>query len=215
MTYQYQVLATASPRRFRHYRLPDRRHRPQWQPKCLSIQPEGRYRCAPGLQQPRRPAQRSGFLYHFLPVQSGLPSPRERRCPKESHTVCLRLEQPRSPPPGRPPLQDPVCRSVAGGDQLTVETTYTYEPVYDGLHTMTEPRGNDPSYVPPNGGPIPRPATRPSTLTTTRKRPISPAWARSWGSAPPRRRNCSPRRASRWASAISMATARRTASRAT
>ncbi len=39
-----------------------------------------------------------------------------------------------------------------GGDQSTIETTYTYEPFYDEIHTMTEARGNDPNYVPPNGG---------------------------------------------------------------
>ncbi|MEA3204298.1 MAG: hypothetical protein QOI63_1978 [Thermoplasmata archaeon] len=31
-------------------------------------------------------------------------------------------------------------------------TTYTYEPVYQRLRSQTSPLGNDPSYVPPNGG---------------------------------------------------------------
>jgi RHS repeat-associated protein len=39
-----------------------------------------------------------------------------------------------------------------GGDQTAITTTYTYEPIYNQVHTMTEPRGNDPSYVPQNGG---------------------------------------------------------------
>jgi RHS repeat-associated protein len=39
-----------------------------------------------------------------------------------------------------------------GGDQSTITTTYTYEPIDDQIHTVTEARGNDPSYVPPNGG---------------------------------------------------------------
>jgi YD repeat-containing protein len=40
-----------------------------------------------------------------------------------------------------------------GGDQTAITTTYTYEPIYNHVQTMTEPRGNDPSYVPQNGGP--------------------------------------------------------------
>jgi RHS repeat-associated protein len=43
--------------------------------------------------------------------------------------------------------------STRGGDQSTIQTTYTYEPIYNQVHTMTEARGNDPSYVPQNGGP--------------------------------------------------------------
>lgn len=39
-----------------------------------------------------------------------------------------------------------------GGDQAELRTTYTYEPIYNQVRTMTEPRGNDPSYVPQNGG---------------------------------------------------------------
>jgi RHS repeat-associated protein len=42
-----------------------------------------------------------------------------------------------------------------GGDQSAahpITTTYTYEPIYNQVHTMTEPRGNDPTYVPQNGG---------------------------------------------------------------
>ena len=39
-----------------------------------------------------------------------------------------------------------------GGDQTAIQTTYTYEPIYNQIHSMTEPRGNDPSYVPQNGG---------------------------------------------------------------
>jgi RHS repeat-associated protein len=42
--------------------------------------------------------------------------------------------------------------AARGGDQSSITTTYTYEPIYDQVHTMTEPRGNDPSYVPQNGG---------------------------------------------------------------
>ncbi len=48
-----------------------------------------------------------------------------------------------------------------GGDQLTIETTYTYEPIDDQVHSMTEARGNDPGYVPPNGG-----ANSPARYTT-------------------------------------------------
>jgi RHS repeat-associated protein len=42
--------------------------------------------------------------------------------------------------------------AARGGDQTSITTTYTYEPIYNQVHTMTEARGNDPSYVPPNGG---------------------------------------------------------------
>ena len=42
--------------------------------------------------------------------------------------------------------------AARGGDQSAITTTYTYEPIYNQVHTMTEPRGNDPSYVPQNGG---------------------------------------------------------------
>jgi RHS repeat-associated protein len=42
--------------------------------------------------------------------------------------------------------------TARGGDQSTITSTYTYEPIYDQIHSMTEARGNDPSYVPPNGG---------------------------------------------------------------
>ena len=42
--------------------------------------------------------------------------------------------------------------AARGGDQSSITTTYTYEPIYQHVHTVTDPRGNDPSYVPQNGG---------------------------------------------------------------
>ena len=39
-----------------------------------------------------------------------------------------------------------------GGDQPEIVTGYTYEPIYNQLESVTEARGNDPSYVPQNGG---------------------------------------------------------------
>ncbi|MBV7332818.1 hypothetical protein KFU94_32240 [Chloroflexi bacterium TSY] len=39
-----------------------------------------------------------------------------------------------------------------GGDQAAITTTWTYEPIYNQVRTMTEPRGNDATYVPQNGG---------------------------------------------------------------
>ena len=42
--------------------------------------------------------------------------------------------------------------AARGGDQSAITTTYTYKPIYNQVHTMTKPRGNDPSYVPQNGG---------------------------------------------------------------
>ncbi|MHC4715706.1 MAG: DUF6531 domain-containing protein, partial [Planctomycetota bacterium] len=48
------------------------------------------------------------------------------------------------------------------GDQLELLGTYTYEPIYNQLRTETDPRGNDPGHVPPNGGP-----NAPGRYTTT------------------------------------------------
>ena len=42
--------------------------------------------------------------------------------------------------------------TTRGGDQGFITTTYTYEPAFNHIATMTEPRGNDPSFVPQNGG---------------------------------------------------------------
>ena len=39
-----------------------------------------------------------------------------------------------------------------GGDQNTITTSATWEPIYNQVRTSTEARGNDPAYVPPNGG---------------------------------------------------------------
>ena len=52
--------------------------------------------------------------------------------------------------------------AARGGDQTAITTTYTYEPIYNQVLTTTEPRGNDPSYVPQNGG-----ANSASRYTTT------------------------------------------------
>ncbi|MFO0795348.1 MAG: RHS repeat-associated core domain-containing protein, partial [Candidatus Brocadiaceae bacterium] len=49
-----------------------------------------------------------------------------------------------------------------GGDQPQVLPVYTYEPVYNHVRTMTDPRGIDPGYVPPNGG-----SNSPGRYTTT------------------------------------------------
>jgi RHS repeat-associated protein len=42
--------------------------------------------------------------------------------------------------------------AARGGDQSFITTTYTYEPIFNHVATMTEPRGNDPAYIPQNGG---------------------------------------------------------------
>jgi RHS repeat-associated protein len=42
--------------------------------------------------------------------------------------------------------------SKRGGDQAFIQSSTTYEPVYDQVRTVIEARGNDPSYVPQNGG---------------------------------------------------------------
>ena len=49
-------------------------------------------------------------------------------------------------------LQQTETPGSRGGDQTFITTTYTYEPIYNHIATVTEPRGNDPSYVPQNGG---------------------------------------------------------------
>lgn len=38
-----------------------------------------------------------------------------------------------------------------GGDQTEIKTTFTYEPIYNQRRTVTDPRGNDPTFVPPIG----------------------------------------------------------------
>src|SRR5204863_113762 len=48
--------------------------------------------------------------------------------------------------------QTRVPDATRGGDQTAITTTYSYEAVFNHIVTMTEPRGNDPSYVPQNGG---------------------------------------------------------------
>jgi RHS repeat-associated protein len=40
-----------------------------------------------------------------------------------------------------------------GGDQEAITTSFTYEPIYNRIRTVTEARGHDPGYSPPNGGP--------------------------------------------------------------
>jgi RHS repeat-associated protein len=42
--------------------------------------------------------------------------------------------------------------ATRGGDQATITTARTYEPIYNQVHTMTEARGNDHTYIPQNGG---------------------------------------------------------------
>jgi len=39
-----------------------------------------------------------------------------------------------------------------GGDQERIVLSRTYEPIYNQLRRVTEPRGNDPDYIPQNGG---------------------------------------------------------------
>ena len=48
------------------------------------------------------------------------------------------------------------------GDQTQLTTTQQFEPIFNQLASITEPRGNDPSFVPPNGG-----ATSAARYTTT------------------------------------------------
>jgi RHS repeat-associated protein len=42
--------------------------------------------------------------------------------------------------------------SARGGDQAAIRVTRTYEPIYNQIRTVTEARGNDPSFRPQNGG---------------------------------------------------------------
>jgi RHS repeat-associated protein len=48
-----------------------------------------------------------------------------------------------------------------GGDQAVIRTSYTYEPIYNQLRSVTDARENDPSFVPQNGG-----ANSPARYTT-------------------------------------------------
>jgi RHS repeat-associated protein len=57
-------------------------------------------------------------------------------------------------------IQKPDSRR--GGDQQFAKTSYTYEPIFNQTRTATEARGNDPSYIPQNGG-----ANNPARYTTT------------------------------------------------
>ncbi len=41
-----------------------------------------------------------------------------------------------------------VADPQRGGDQLQLETSFTYDPIYNQVLTITGPRGNDPTYVP-------------------------------------------------------------------
>ncbi|HKV33738.1 MAG TPA: RHS repeat-associated core domain-containing protein [Pyrinomonadaceae bacterium] len=49
-----------------------------------------------------------------------------------------------------------------GGDQVALVTTFTYEPRFNQLKSVTDPRGNDPAFVPQNGG-----STSAARYTTT------------------------------------------------
>lgn len=49
-----------------------------------------------------------------------------------------------------------------GGDQSTLTTSYTYEPVFNQVKSVIDPRGNDSNFVPPNGG-----GNTPDRYTTT------------------------------------------------
>jgi RHS repeat-associated protein len=42
--------------------------------------------------------------------------------------------------------------SSRGGDQALIRTEYTYEPIFNQLRTAVDARGNDVSFIPPNGG---------------------------------------------------------------
>lgn len=39
-----------------------------------------------------------------------------------------------------------------GGDQTHIQTRYTYEPLFNQVLTTVYRRGNDPTYIPQNGG---------------------------------------------------------------
>lgn len=49
-------------------------------------------------------------------------------------------------------IKEPDARGDSRGGQRPRVWTYTYEPVYDQLRTVTDPCGNDPTYTPQNGG---------------------------------------------------------------
>jgi len=49
-------------------------------------------------------------------------------------------------------LSETRLPDARAGDQAALITTYTYEPRFNHLKTITDPRGNDPGFVPSNGG---------------------------------------------------------------
>src|SRR5712691_4108841 len=59
-------------------------------------------------------------------------------------------------------LQYERLPDARGGDQTALVTTYTYEPRFNQVKTVTDPRGNDPTFIPPNGG-----INAPGRYTTT------------------------------------------------
>lgn len=72
-----------------------------------------------------------------------------------------------------------------GGDQTQLVTSQTFEPLFNQVRTLTEPCGNDPAYVPPNGG-----NNSPGRYTRTnfydyQESALVPAEATAWGIAIP------------------------------
>lgn len=75
--------------------------------------------------------------------------------------------------------------ATRGGDQTRIDTTYTYEPLFNQVRTATDPRGHDPTYRPPQGGV--RSPERYTTSTTFdyQEAATPPAEALQWGIAIP------------------------------
>ena len=73
-----------------------------------------------------------------------------------------------------------------GGDQTQLLSTYSYEPLFNQVRTLTDPRGNDPAYVPPNGGAQSAGRYTRTNFYDYQESAVVPAEAAAWGiSIPP------------------------------
>jgi len=49
-------------------------------------------------------------------------------------------------------LSQELFAGAIGGDQTSLRTTYSYEPIFNQVRSITAASGNDPKYIPDNGG---------------------------------------------------------------
>ena len=71
----------------------------------------------------------------------------------------------------------------AGSPINDIVTTFTYEPIFNQLLRSTDGRGNDPSYLPPNGGPQSAERYTHRNFYDWQEGALAPALAAQWGIA--------------------------------